>query len=118
MVAKLVYSKEDLDPMSEEIRDCPLKIEKGPDFAKVALKMATILHKKNEQYGSSFSETHKIMQILYPGGVSPADYPDMLAIVRILDKLFRISRGDQGDESAWKDICGYALLKVAEHDIE
>jgi hypothetical protein len=81
-------------------------------YEEEALRIASILTQKNREYGNSFNETHKILEVLYPNGVKPENYHDLLAIVRILDKLFRISRGDQGEESAWSDLTGYGLLMV------
>ena len=65
---------------------------------------------KNSQYGDAFHKTGKILAILYPEGVTPEQYDDMLAVVRILDKLFRIANGKQGNEDPWQDIAGYGLL--------
>jgi len=65
---------------------------------------------KNAQYGDAFHKTGKILAILYPEGVTPEQYDDMLAVVRVLDKLFRIANGKQGNEDPWQDIAGYGLL--------
>ena len=65
---------------------------------------------KNSQYGDAFHQTGRILAILYPEGVAPEQYDDMLAVVRILDKLFRIANGKQGNEDPWQDIAGYGLL--------
>lgn len=69
-----------------------------------------IVDEKQEQYGNSFGRSGEVLQILYPGMIKPEQYKDMLAVVRIIDKLFRIANGDQGGESAYKDIAGYGLL--------
>lgn len=69
---------------------------------------------KNAAYGSSFSESHKILSVLYPNGIKPEQYTDALAVIRVLDKLFRIAnKKDAFGESPWKDIAGYAILGVA-----
>jgi len=65
---------------------------------------------KNHQYGDAFHQTGRILAILYPEGVAPEQYDDMLAVVRVLDKLFRIANGKQGNEDPWQDIAGYGLL--------
>jgi hypothetical protein len=36
----------------------------------------------------------------------------MLAITRTIDKLCRITHGNKGEENAWLDIAGYALLEL------
>lgn len=89
-------------------------IHKTPEneYEKTALEIAKLVSKKQIQYGDSFSNSHKIFEVLYPNGVKPEQMKDFLVIVRIVDKLFRLSRGDQGDESAWSDINGYSLLAL------
>jgi len=38
----------------------------------------------------------------------------MLAMIRVIDKLFRIAtKKDAFGESPWRDICGYSILGVA-----
>lgn len=69
---------------------------------------------KNQQYGDAFHKTGKILAILYPEGVAPERYDDMLAVVRVLDKLFRVANGKQGNEDPWQDIVGYGLLGMEE----
>lgn len=88
---------------------------KKPNFLDIAEKLAIMTAVKNEKYGNSFNEAHEILKVLYPDGVKPEDYKNMLGIVRVLDKLFRLSKGDQGDESAWRDIAGYGLLGEKNH---
>ena len=47
-------------------------------------------------------------------GVEPAQYPYMLAVTRIVDKLFRIaSDPDALGEEPFMDIVGYGLLGLA-----
>jgi hypothetical protein len=79
-------------------------------YEELAAKLGRLVDSKQQQYGDSFHTFHHLLAFLYPDGVKVEDYPNMLAIVRVLDKLCRISRGDQGDESAWNDIAGYGIL--------
>ena len=82
-------------------------------LAEIGTKIGQICQKKNEAYGDSFAKTGEILKSLYPGGVQPEQYSDMLAIVRILDKLFRIAtRKDAFGESPFSDIAGYGILGV------
>ena len=83
-------------------------------YSEEAAKLGGIVDKKQKQYGNSFHETYKILEILYPSGVSTSQYGDLLAMVRILDKFFRLSKGNQGDESAWDDIAGYGILMASQ----
>jgi len=56
------------------------------------------------------------MKVLYPDGVKPDQYVDMLCLVRIIDKLFRVAnKPDFGAESPFDDICGYAILGIKNH---
>ena len=56
----------------------------------------------------------QLLKVLYPNGVQPEQYKDMLATVRIVDKLFRIAtKKDAFGESPFKDIAGYGILGVA-----
>jgi hypothetical protein len=51
---------------------------------------------------------------LYPDGVKPEQYVDLLVTVRIVDKLFRIAnRKDALGENPWQDIAGYGILMTA-----
>ena len=53
------------------------------------------------------------MEILYPNGISKDKYKDSLAMIRVIDKLFRIATDkDAFGESPWRDIVGYALLAL------
>lgn len=65
---------------------------------------------KNQQYGDAFNQGGRILEILYPEGVRPDEYRDMLGVIRVIDKLFRIAHGKQGNEDPWQDIAGYGLL--------
>lgn len=92
------------------------KVEDAKGYKEAAVFIAELVAKKNISYGDSFAECGEILKILYPNGIRMEDYSNLLAIVRILDKMFRIATNDVFDaEEPWNDICGYALLKVAEH---
>jgi len=80
----------------------------------LASEIGKLTAEKNKAYGDSFSKASDILQILYPEGIPPNSYDDALAITRVIDKLFRLAtRKDAFGESPWKDICGYALLGMA-----
>lgn len=84
-------------------------------YAEKAQKIGKVVDEKNRLYGSSFEKSGDILAILYPDGVKPEQYKNMLGTVRVIDKLFRVANGNYGDEDAWTDICGYGLL-LAEDD--
>ena len=55
----------------------------------------------------------EVLKILYPDGIQPEQYQDVLTIVRIIDKLFRIATNKNAfNEDTWEDIMRYALLSV------
>ena len=85
----------------------------------VGKRIGKLVDEKNEAYGDSFNQSGKILEVLYPEGVTPNQYRDMLAVVRVIDKLFRIAnKKDAFGESPWRDIAGYALLGQKEGEDE
>ena len=83
-------------------------------FEEIGKTIGALVEEKNIAYGDSFSRSQEIIKILYPDGVKPEQYTDMLAITRVIDKLFRIAnKKDAFGESPWRDICGYAILGIA-----
>jgi len=82
-------------------------------FIEIAKSIGALVTDKNEAYGDSFSKSGQILRVLYPNGVAPNQYGDLLTVTRIIDKLFRVAtRKDAFNESPWRDVCGYALLSV------
>jgi hypothetical protein len=81
------------------------------DYIKTATEIGKLVTEKQEAYGDSFSKSEEIIKILYPNGLKPENYRDLLTITRIIDKLFRIAtRKDAFGESPYRDIAGYGLL--------
>lgn len=93
-----------------------VQVQERQVFVEIGQRIGELVQRKNAEYGDSFNQSYRILEVLYPAGVKPEQYLDMLAIIRVVDKLFRLSRGDQGDESAWADIAGYGILGVAAHE--
>jgi len=82
-------------------------------LADIAAIIAATVERKQAAYGDSFGKAGAIMAILYPAGVPVERLDDALAVVRVIDKLFRIATDrDALGESPWRDIAGYALLAV------
>jgi hypothetical protein len=71
-----------------------------------------LVDEKQRQYGDSFHKCGAYLKLLYPDGIKPAQYGDLLALVRDFDKSMRIATGNQGGEDAWQDKAGYALLAM------
>ncbi len=86
----------------------------------VSSEISELLAQKNEAYGDSFHSTGKVMAILYPDGIPANKVKDALIIVRILDKITRIAKGNKAafGESPYRDICGYSTLELADEFLE
>ena len=86
-------------------------------YKQIGEEIGSLVDEKNAAYGSSFAESYKILRVLYPNGIKPEQYTDALAIIRVIDKLFRLAnKKDAFGESPWRDIAGYAILGVANNE--
>jgi len=89
-------------------------IEKGQQFIDIGTAVGTLVKEKNAAYGDAFAQSGKILRVLYPDGIKPEQYEDMLGVCRVLDKLFRVAtKKDAFGESPWNDVAGYGILGVA-----
>jgi hypothetical protein len=80
-------------------------------FESVGAKLGMLLDEKRNAYGNGATTATDILKILYPNGVKPDQYQDMLLMVRVLDKLCRISNVKGAfNENPWMDIAGYGML--------
>ena|SRR5699024_8081954 len=85
-------------------------------YQEIGRQIGELVDKKNKQYGDAFHKAGRFLEIIYPNGIKTEDYNDVLALARIFDKIMRIANGDQGDESAWDDLAGYAILMSGKKD--
>lgn len=86
-------------------------------YEEIGEEIGRLVEEKQAAYGDSFGKAGGIMRILYPQGISPGQMTDALAVVRIIDKLFRIANNpDAFGESPARDIAGYALLMAKRHE--
>lgn len=82
-------------------------------WEKTGAAVGQLVAEKNAAYGDSFARSGRIFAELFPRGVTPEQMDDMLAITRVIDKLFRIATDrDAMGEDPWRDIAGYALLAI------
>jgi hypothetical protein len=80
-------------------------------FEMLGVEIGAKTDEKQAAYGDSFGKSGNVLREFYPEGVRPDQFDDMLAIVRIVDKLFRIATNkDALGESPYRDITGYGLL--------
>ena len=107
-----------LDPPEDEVKeqgfgpedDEPIPYQVVGKYESLGKAIGALVDEKNLQYGEAFNRGGCILEILYPDGVRPDQYRDMLGVIRVIDKLFRVANGKQGREDPWQDIAGYGLL--------
>ena len=91
----------------------------GMNYTAVGEQIGELVTQKQAQYGDSFGTAPKILVLLYPEGIKPEQYGNLLTIVRVLDKLKRIATQHPSDsEDPWMDIAGYSLLQLAKQKSE
>ena len=81
-------------------------------YVEIGEAIGKLVMTKQAAYGDSFSKSGEVMRILWPGGIPPERLTEALAMVRVIDKLFRIATNasDPMGESPWQDVAGYAIL--------
>jgi len=85
-------------------------------FSQLGDQIGALVHDKQRAYGDSFGRSGECLRQMYPEGIKPEQYDDLLTIARILDKLFRIANNpDAFDENPYQDIVGYGLLGMNRH---
>lgn len=88
-------------------------------YEKAGAEIGRLVQEKQAAYGDSYGNADKILKVLYPGGVRPDQYCDMLGVIRCIDKLFRVANSKNAfGENPWKDIAGYGLLGCVKQDKE
>jgi len=81
------------------------------DYEKLGKKIGEIVTKKQESYGNAFEKSSEVVKVLYPNGINTNQYVEMLTVLRIIDKLFRVATDkDNHNEDPFLDIAGYGLL--------
>jgi hypothetical protein len=85
------------------------------NYEELGRSIGALIQEKQQSYGDSFHKSGEVMKLLFPQGIPPKSYVDALALVRIIDKLFRLAT-DPGynGENSWGDIAGYALLRLGD----
>lgn len=87
-------------------------IKSSSHYTDIGKSIGKLVDEKNKAYGDSFNKSSDFLKLLYPNGVSPEQYADMLGIIRVFDKLMRIANSKNAfGEDPWKDIVGYGLLR-------
>lgn len=82
-----------------------------PDYETLGAEIGRLVQAKQAAYGDAHGRAGAVLRVLYPEGIRPDQMDDALAVVRVVDKLFRIATArDALGESPWRDIAGYGLL--------
>ena len=87
------------------------------NFAEIGEEVGKLVHDKRLAYGDSFGRSGECLRQMFPEGIKPNQYDDLLTIARILDKLFRIANNPTAfNENPYQDIVGYGLLGMNRHN--
>ena len=87
------------------------------NFAEIGDKVGKLVSDKQLAYGDSFGRSGECLRQMFPEGIVPSQYDDLLTIARILDKLFRIANNPTAfNENPYQDIVGYGLLGMNRHN--
>ena len=82
-------------------------------YRNIGYEVGSLVDDKQKAYGNAFQKSGEFLALLYPEGLKPDQYRDALALVRVFDKMKRITTdNDPTGEDPWRDIAGYALLSI------
>ena len=77
------------------------------NFNKIGEEVGKLVGEKQKAYGDSFGRSGECLRQMFPKGIKPSQYDDLLTIARILDKLFRIANDPEAfSENPYQDIVG------------
>lgn len=83
-------------------------------FVDLGAEIGALVEEKDKAYGNAFDLGGRFLSLLYPTGILPEQYDDMLGLVRLFDKQKRIATDrDALGEDPWRDVVGYGLLGAA-----
>ena len=91
-------------------------MERVNKFSEIGFDVGTLVNSKQKAYGDSFGRSGECLRQMFPAGIKPEQYDDLLTIARIIDKLFRIANNPNAfEENPYQDIVGYGLLGMKRH---
>ena len=92
-------------------------MSKKNKFSDIGADVGKLVYDKQLAYGDSFGRSGECLRQMFPEGIKPSQYDDLLTIARILDKLFRLANDPCAfDENPYQDIVGYGLLGMNRHN--
>jgi hypothetical protein len=87
------------------------------NYKKIGNDIGELVQKKQKAYGDSFGKAGECLRQMYPNGIKPSQYDDLLTVTRILDKLFRIANDPTAfEENPWQDVAGYSMLSIKRYN--
>jgi hypothetical protein len=87
------------------------------EYIRIGTEIGELVGRKQTAYGDSFARSGECLRQMYPNGIKPEQYDDLLTIARILDKLFRIANDPTAfEENPYTDVTGYGLLGVKRYE--
>jgi hypothetical protein len=90
--------------------------DKNNGYENIGAEIGRLVEEKQRAYGDSFGRTGACLRQMYPNGIKPEQYDDLLTITRILDKLFRIANDPEAfGENPYQDLCGYSILGMGRY---
>lgn len=82
----------------------------GP-YTTIGKSIGELVDHKNKAYGDSFHKSEEFLRLLFPDGIKPDQYKNVLGLIRIWDKMKRIATNEDAfGENPWRDIGGYGIL--------
>jgi hypothetical protein len=110
------YQMETIEPLDFSEFPIAEEVTTGK-YESIGNKIGKLVDEKNQAYGDSFNKSGEFLKLLFPNGVQPNQYSDMLGIIRVFDKLMRIASNKGAfKENPWEDICGYSILRSEENN--
>jgi hypothetical protein len=81
-------------------------------FKEKALEVAEMLERKSEEYDAPYDSDNEFLKIMYPDGVPPNQYSNMVLCLRLYDTLKKLTK--TGDTKYIEYIAGYGILAMCE----
>jgi hypothetical protein len=97
-------------------RESKMNNNNPKNYEDIGYDVGELVRQKQLAYGDSFGRSGNCLRQMFPNGIKPEQYDDVLTIVRILDKLFRIANNPKAfNENPYQDIVGYGLLGMGRY---
>jgi hypothetical protein len=82
------------------------------DYETIGAEIGSLVNRKQRAYGDSFGKSAICLKQMYPDGIPVEQYGNLLAIARMLDKMFRVATDPTAfNENPWEDMAGYCILQ-------